>query len=164
MEKLFQTLFARNYYFNAIINSIIFPASVEIHETRFVAGTFTQPSEQPVIFQKKINHFDIFQTFYPIFPNFSPKFRSPKCQSMVLLAMYAACQQDFYLIFTCPWQSSRSSSLCYCARACQAQVPAAQFFMTRTGATSHALCRYLGLGTARDSARRIPFEVIAFAR
>ncbi len=29
---------------------------------------------------------------------------------------------------------------------------------------SYALCLYLGLGTARSSARRIPFEVIAYAR
>jgi hypothetical protein len=37
-------------------------------------------------------------TFSKLFPNFSPKFRSPKCQTMVFLPMYAACQQDFYLI------------------------------------------------------------------
>jgi hypothetical protein len=65
--KLFQTLFARNYYFNAIINSIIFPARVEIHEKRFVAATFTQPSERPVILQKNLSHFDIFQTFFQTF-------------------------------------------------------------------------------------------------
>ena len=29
---------------------------------------------------------------------------------------------------------------------------------------SYALCLYLGLGTARSSARRFPFEVIAGAR
>ncbi len=51
-EKLFQNFAARNYSFNAIINSIIFPARVEIHKTRFVAGTFTQPSERPFISQK----------------------------------------------------------------------------------------------------------------
>ncbi len=52
LEKLFQSFALRNYYFNAIINSIIFPARVEIHETRFVAGTFTLLSERTVIFKK----------------------------------------------------------------------------------------------------------------
>jgi hypothetical protein len=69
LEKLFQTLFARNYYFNVIINSIIFPARVEIHETRFVAGTFTQPSERPVIFQKIL----VILTFSKLFSKLFPK-------------------------------------------------------------------------------------------
>ncbi len=43
-------------------------------------------------------------------------------------------------------------------------MPAAQLFMTTTGATSHALCKYLRRGTARGSARLIAVEVIAFAR
>jgi hypothetical protein len=99
LEKLFQTLLARNYYFNVIINNIKIPARVEIHETRLVAGTFTQPSERPVtgIFQKifvitTFSKLFFFQTFFQTF------FQSLDRLSMLHLAMYAACQQDFNLI------------------------------------------------------------------
>ncbi len=110
LEKRFQSFAARNYYFNAIINSIIFPARVEIHETRFVAGTFTQPSKRPVIFKKNLVIFftfsskqpvifkknlviiNIFQTFFQTF------FQSCDRLSMQHFAMYAVCQQDFNLI------------------------------------------------------------------
>ncbi len=120
LEKLFQTLFARNYHFIAIINSIIFPARVEIHETRFVAGTFTQPSERPVIFQKNLVIFTFSKLFFKLFPKLFPKLRSPKYAAFRhVCSMSTRLQPDF----TCPWQSCRSSSPGTCSRACHAQSP-----------------------------------------
>ena len=159
MEKLFQTLFARNYYFNAIINSIIFPARVEIHETRFVAGTFTQPSERPVIF-KKTKSFSLFPNF---FPNFFPKLRSTKyaafCQvcsisprlHRILLVLGSLVVRLLLALAT-----ARAMPRVLRSPACGA--------MLNGKNVSYALCLYLGLGTARSSARRIPFKVIAGAR
>ncbi len=48
------------YYFNAIINSIIFPERVEIHKTRLVAGTFTQNQANELSFSKKTKSHSLF--------------------------------------------------------------------------------------------------------
>ncbi len=68
------------YYFNAIINSIIFPARVHIQGPRNVLSATFTPSERPVIFQKT-SHI----TLFPIFPIF-PIFPKVKCAKYALIS------------------------------------------------------------------------------
>ena len=129
-----------------------------------MAGTFTQPSERPVIFQKNHSHFDIFHTYFKtFFQTFFPKFRSPKYAAF---GHVCSCQQDFNLI-SLVLGSLVVRLLLALATACAMprvrRSPACSAMLNGKN-VSYALCLYLGLGTARTSARRIPFEVIAGAR
>ncbi len=128
-----------------------------------MAGTFTQPSKRPVIF-KKNKSFSLFPKKIPnFFPNFFSNLRSTKyaafCQvcsisprlHLILLVLGSLVVRRRLALAT-----ARAMPRVLRSPACGA--------MLNGKNVSYALYLYLGLGTARSSARRIPFEVIACAR